>query len=155
MWKHIWPIDRALSGGTTPGQSGPRSDGNKVVLRISQNSSIIGTSLWGCLVSYPGHLSAVGSYSSEEMQSVYSTRQGLVWFYGISTILAYVMPNPFLYIFQITQLSRSTADYCGDSSRSLVVINKIIIFSNVILCIFVEGLFFFHLQGAEAKLGIS
>ena len=30
----IWPIDRTLSGATTPGQSGPGSDGNEGVLRI-------------------------------------------------------------------------------------------------------------------------
>ena len=39
----IWPIDRTLSGATTPGQSGPESDGNEGVLRIPQSSSIIGT----------------------------------------------------------------------------------------------------------------
>ena len=26
---------------------------------------------------------------------------GLVWFYGVSTILGYLMPNPFLYIKQL------------------------------------------------------
>ena len=51
----IKPIDRALSGATTPGHSGPGSNGNKGVLRISQGSSITGTSLLDCLVSYPGH----------------------------------------------------------------------------------------------------
>ena len=45
----------ALSGATTPGQSGPRSDGNKVVLRIPRSSSITGTSPSDCLVLYPGH----------------------------------------------------------------------------------------------------
>ena len=25
---------------------------------------------------------------------------GLVWFYGISTILGYLMPNPFLYLYK-------------------------------------------------------
>ena len=30
----IWFIDRALSGATTPGESGPGSDGNEGVLRI-------------------------------------------------------------------------------------------------------------------------
>ena len=38
--------------------------------------------------------------------------QGLVWFYGTLTIVGYVMPNPFLYIwtilFQTIQLSIST-----------------------------------------------
>ncbi len=34
----IWPIDRALSGVTTQGQSGPGSDGNEGVLQIPQIS---------------------------------------------------------------------------------------------------------------------
>ena len=37
------------SGATTPGQSGPGSDGNEVVLCILQNSRIT-----DCLVSYLG-----------------------------------------------------------------------------------------------------
>ena len=35
----IYPIDKILSGATTPGQSGPGSDGNEV-LHILQSSSI-------------------------------------------------------------------------------------------------------------------
>ena len=70
----IWPIDRALSGATTLGQSGPGSDGNKGVLRIPQSTSITGTSQSYCLVSYLGHsLVQRGSYSSTEVQSEYST----------------------------------------------------------------------------------
>ena len=65
----IWPIDRTLSGATTLGQSGPGSDDNEGVLHIPQNSSITGTSPSDCLVSHPENL----SYSSAEMQSVYST----------------------------------------------------------------------------------
>ena len=42
----IWPIDRTLSGTTTPGQSGPRSDGDEEVLHILKSSSIIGTSCY-------------------------------------------------------------------------------------------------------------
>ena len=45
----------ALSGATTPGQSGSGSDGNEGVLRITQSSSTVGTSPSDCLVSYPGH----------------------------------------------------------------------------------------------------
>ena len=52
----IWPIDRTLSGTTTPGQSGPGSNGNEGVLHIPQSFSITGTSPSDCLVSYPGHL---------------------------------------------------------------------------------------------------
>ena len=46
---------RALSGATTPGQSGPGSDGYDGVLRIPQSSSPAGTSPSDCLVSYSGH----------------------------------------------------------------------------------------------------
>ena len=63
----------ALSGATTPGQSGPGSDGNEGVLRIPQSSSTAGTSPSDCLVSYPGHSLWGGSYPSAEVQSEYST----------------------------------------------------------------------------------
>ncbi len=66
-------IDRALSGATTPGQSGPGSDVNEGVLRIPQSSSTAGTSPSDCLVSYLGHSLGGGSYPSSEVQSVYST----------------------------------------------------------------------------------
>ena len=66
------PIDRALSGATTPGQSGPVSDGNKGILRIPQSSSITRTSPSDCLVLYSGHPLG-GSYSSVEKQLEYST----------------------------------------------------------------------------------
>ena len=66
------PYIGPLSGATTPGQSGPGSNGNKGVLHIPQSSSITGTSPSNCLVSYPGH-SMVGSYPSAEKQLVYST----------------------------------------------------------------------------------
>ena len=65
----------ALSGAPIPGQSGPGSNGNEGVLRIPQSSNITGTSPPNCLVSYLGH-SLVGSYSSTEVQSVYSTAPG-------------------------------------------------------------------------------
>ena len=51
----IKPIDRALSGATTPGQSGPGSNSNEGVLHILQSSSITGTSPSDCLVPYSGH----------------------------------------------------------------------------------------------------
>ena len=50
-----WPIDRTLSGATTPDQTGHGSIGNKGVLRIPQSSSITGTSPSDFLVSYSGH----------------------------------------------------------------------------------------------------
>ena len=61
-----------LSGATTPGRSGPESDGNKTVLRIPQSSSITGALRSDCPVTYPGH-SLWGSYPSAEKQSVFST----------------------------------------------------------------------------------
>ena len=71
----ISPIDRTLSGATTPVQSGPVSDSNEVVLYISQSSSIPETAPSDCLVSYSGHLfnGGRGFYPSAEVQSVYST----------------------------------------------------------------------------------
>ena len=73
QFNSIWPINRTLSGVTTPSQNGPESDGNKGVLRLPQSSSITGTSPSDCLVSYPGHSLGGGSYPSAEMQVVYST----------------------------------------------------------------------------------
>ena len=51
----IQPIDRTLSGATTPGQSGPGSNGNEGILQIPQNSTT-GILPLDCLVSYPGYL---------------------------------------------------------------------------------------------------
>ena len=45
-------IDRTLSSATTPGYSGPGSNGNEEVFRIPQ--SITGTAPSDCLISYPG-----------------------------------------------------------------------------------------------------
>ena len=90
----IKPIDRALSGATTPGQRGLESNGNEGVLRIPQSSSITGSSPLDYLVSYPlveglplcrekvgvfnspnrlGHSLERESYPWAEMQSMYST----------------------------------------------------------------------------------
>ena len=51
----IWPIDRTLPDATTPDQSGSGSDGNEVVFRIRQSSSITEVSSLDSLVSYTGH----------------------------------------------------------------------------------------------------
>ena len=51
----FWLIDRTHSVATTPGQSGPGSDGCEGVLRIHQSLCITGNSPSDCLVSYPGH----------------------------------------------------------------------------------------------------
>ena len=55
LFSSIWPIDRNLSGATTPSQSGPGSDSNEEVLCNPQISSITKTSSSDCLVSYLGH----------------------------------------------------------------------------------------------------
>ena len=70
--RSIWSIDRILSGSTTLGQSGPGSNGNEGVLHIPLSSSITGASGSDCLMSYQGH-SLQRSYTSAEMQAVYST----------------------------------------------------------------------------------
>ena len=67
----IWPIDRTLSGATTPGLNGSGNDGNKGVLHIPQSSNVTEASQSNCLMSYPGH-SLEESYFSAEMPSVYS-----------------------------------------------------------------------------------
>ena len=91
IFSSIQPIDRALSGATTPGQSGPESDGNEGVLRIPQSSSIAGTSPSDCLMSYPGHSLGGGSYPSAEKQSVYSTApadlvQGSIYYVNVGKL---------------------------------------------------------------------
>ena len=67
----IGPIDRTLSGATTPGQRRHGSNGNDGVLHIPKTSSITGTSTSDCLVSYPGN-SLEESYNSAVWQSMYS-----------------------------------------------------------------------------------
>ena len=72
-----FPIDRILSDATFLGQSGSGSNGNESVLRISQSSSITGTSSSDCLVPYPGH-SLWEFYPSAKKQSMYSTAPSTV-----------------------------------------------------------------------------
>ena len=55
-YSYISHIDKSLSGATTPGQSGPRSDGNEGVLSIPQSSSITGAFPSDCLISCPEYL---------------------------------------------------------------------------------------------------
>ena len=66
------PDTRSVRITVTPSLRGPGSNGKKEVLHISQ-SSRTGASPSDGLVSYPGHSFREGSYSSAEMQSVYST----------------------------------------------------------------------------------
>ena len=67
----IWPIDRNLLGANCPGQSGPGSNDIEEVYHISQNSKT-GALSSDSLIPYAGH-SFWESYSSTEMQLVYST----------------------------------------------------------------------------------
>ena len=67
----IWPIDKTLTGATTPSQSGTGSNSNKGELHIPQSSKT-GTSPSYSFMSYSGH-SLVESYHNAEMQSMYST----------------------------------------------------------------------------------
>ena len=50
-----WPIDRNLSGATTPDQSVPGSDRNEGIILIPYSSSIIGALPSDCLELYPGY----------------------------------------------------------------------------------------------------
>ena len=72
----IWPIDRTLSGVTTPGQSGPGSDGNEGVLcnpkKLKDYWSIT-IRLFSIITRTLIGENGGGSYLSAEMQSVYST----------------------------------------------------------------------------------
>ena len=70
--KQFYLTHRTLSDATTPGQSGPGSNGKEGVLYIPKSSSITGASPSDYLVSYQGHLLWGGSYTSAEMQSAYS-----------------------------------------------------------------------------------
>ena len=68
QFNSIWPMDRILSGDTTPGQSGPGSNGKEEVLYMLQSLCITRLSPSGCLVSYAGHsLWGVGGLHSAEM----------------------------------------------------------------------------------------
>ena len=65
QFSSISPIDMILSGATTLGQSGPGSDGKKLVFHITLSYSITGTLLFHCLVSNTGH-SLGGSLTSHQ-----------------------------------------------------------------------------------------
>ncbi len=112
QFSSIWNIDRTLSVATILGLSGPESNDNERVIHIPQSSSITGALSSDCLVSYPGH-SLGESFPLQrchwyilQLQSTWlehlcevKCRQYcpgfyLVWFHGISIIVAYLMPNP-------------------------------------------------------------
>ena len=55
QFSSIWPIDMILSGATTPGKSGPWSNGNEGVYCIPQYPSITGASPSDYFESYQGY----------------------------------------------------------------------------------------------------
>ena len=102
LFNSIWPIDMALLGATTLGQSGPASDGDEEVLHIPQSANITGTPPSDCLVLYPGYSlrggvlplcrEAVGVFYSPSQlgnQTIWCgilpgySSNGLVWYYLI------------------------------------------------------------------------
>ena len=70
QFSSIPPIDKTLSGATTPGYSVPRSNGSEGVLRIPPKHSWKHTIR---LFSVISRILIVVSYPSEEMKSVYFT----------------------------------------------------------------------------------
>ena len=99
QFSSIWPIDRTLSGATTPGPSGPESDGNERVIHIPQSSSITGASSSDCLVSY--HRTLMGESltplqrSSQCILQIQPTGQMCVYIYIYIYIYLYI----YLHIF--------------------------------------------------------
>ena len=80
QFSSIWSIERTLSGATTPGKSGPGSDGNERVLCIPQSSSTTGISSSDCLVSYPEHSLGEGKpYPSAKVLSTHKLRLTCCW----------------------------------------------------------------------------
>ena len=69
---YIWSIDRILSGVTSPGHSGPGSDGNEGLLYIAQISRITGASSLDCLVSYLVGRGAVLPFCKDAVGIFYS-----------------------------------------------------------------------------------
>ena len=71
----IWPVDRMLSGTTTPGQRITGSDGNEGLDPIPRRPCITETSPWDCLASYLGHSLRVPPLIREEVGAIYSLSQ--------------------------------------------------------------------------------
>ena len=98
---HRWD----LKGTSIPGQSGSGSNGNKGVLHILQSfeagaqyhmrfSVVFKTVVRGGEVLLL-HRGSIGVFSSPNRLDEYTIWFGLVWFYGTSTIVGYLIPNPF------------------------------------------------------------
>ena len=113
-------MDRAPSGATTPGQSGPGSDGNEGVLHIPQSSSTAGTSPSDCLVSYPGH-SLGGVLLQRCSQCILRpqlTGQVYIYIYIYMCVCVCVCVYNFSYLLLIS--------YLGVVTRNLSIYQKLI-----------------------------
>ena len=75
----IWTVDRIRSGASTQDQSGRGCDGNEVVLRIPQSSSITGASPSDCFTSYPEYTLVEGLTLSRDAVSIFYCPSRLVW----------------------------------------------------------------------------
>ena len=82
----IWPLDRTLSGATTPSQNESASESNEEVLYIPQSSSITRVSPSVCLMSYQDTLwRGVLPFCSDVVNIFYSPSQlGFSDFSGFS-----------------------------------------------------------------------
>ena len=83
----FWAIDRTQSGATTPDQSRSGYKGNERVLHILQSSSITGTSLSDCLVSY----SLGRGVTSLQRCSLCILQPQLTWLERIKYIYIYLL----------------------------------------------------------------
>ena len=61
-YSSISPIDRMLSGATSPSQSGPGTNGNEGILHIPKSSKAK-ASPSDAFLSFPGHLLGVGFFT--------------------------------------------------------------------------------------------
>ena len=97
LFSSISSITRTLTGATTSGQSGPGSDDNVGVFRVSKSFSITGTSPSDCLVSYIRTL-VERVLLSVEMQSVYSTAPAdrAISFYILSSRIRIILNKSIL-----------------------------------------------------------
>ena len=106
----ILPIDKTLSGATTPGQSEPGSDGSEGVLRIPQSSSITGTSPSDCLVSYAGEVLPLCREAVGGILQLQPTGQINIEHYTYIYIYIYCHPQAYCFVdsqlFNVARLPR-------------------------------------------------
>ena len=114
QFSSVWPIEKTVSGATTPVQSGLGRNGNKGVLHIPKSSSIAWALPSDCLVTYTGH--SLGEfYFSAGMQSVYSAASddwvkdisNYMYCYADCNTICYISYFFFFLFFKLTE----TSDY--------------------------------------------